>query len=61
MLAGARAVIATTRPVRDEDAQALGTALYETNHRHLGTALRSAQLALQSKRIDWAAFRTIVP
>ena len=61
VLAGAKAVVATSRPVRDGDAQAIGTRLYAASHPHLGQALRSAQLDLRSGEIDWAAFRTIVP
>ncbi len=61
VLAGASAVIATSRAVRDDEARAIGAALYASGQDDLGPALRSAQLALRAEPIDWAAFRTIVP
>ena len=68
VLAGSSEVVATTRRVRDEDAQRLGTMLAAARNEGatghlLAKALRSAQIAAHrvNPKIDWAAFRAFTP
>lgn len=63
LAAGSHSVIAATRPVRDDIANALVTALYERWRpgANVGESLREAQLALarQAPEEDWFSFRHI--
>lgn len=61
ILAGAREVVATSRPVRDVDAQRIGQLLYVEPEVSLAESLRRAQVAAASEVEDWAAFRVLVP
>ncbi len=64
LAAGSRSVIAATRPVEDEIANALVSALYERwrSGEDTGQSLREAQLALmrQAPDEDWFSFRHMV-
>jgi CHAT domain-containing protein len=65
LVAGSRAVVASTRPVRDDVARAITSALYESlvadPHADLASALRDAQLAVRTRipDADWSAFRAL--
>ncbi len=64
--AGAQAVIASTRSVRDEESEALLRTLAPAVRAHpddVAEALREAQLALRhdAPDADWAAYRAFVP
>lgn len=63
VLAGARAVVAASRPVTDATARRLSELLYERPGEPLPRALRRAQLRLKKDdpTADWAAFRAIAP
>lgn len=63
VLAGAREVLATTRPVRDSEAAAVTGNLYREFDRRLGEALQRVQIDAARRRpdLDWAAFRVYVP
>jgi cellulose synthase operon protein C len=67
VLAGARWVAATTRPVRDAEAHAVIREFYarlaEQDGAGAAAALRSAQLAVMEREpeADWASFRVLVP
>jgi tetratricopeptide (TPR) repeat protein len=67
VLGGADEVVAATRPVRDADAAAVMDALYAQLSPGAGAtlapALARAQAALETSgaRVDWAAFRVVVP
>jgi len=64
ILAGARAVVASSRPVDDRMAAALSAALYEARGRPEAPALpeqlRQAQRLLRDKGQDWSAFRVLI-
>ncbi len=66
ILAGARAVVAATRPIDDALAERLMRALYEAPSgpsMDLGAALREAQITVrrETPAADWASFRVLVP
>ncbi|MCA9551015.1 MAG: CHAT domain-containing protein, partial [Myxococcales bacterium] len=63
ILAGARGVVAATRPVPDATARALMEALYAEDPSDLVVALHRAQARLRAHdpEADWAAFRIFVP
>lgn len=67
LIAGSRAVVATSRPVDDALAERVMTALHlelgATPGLDLAAALREAQLAVrrETPAADWAAFRVLVP
>lgn len=62
LAAGASEVVATTRPVSDEDARRLAMELYKGGWpRDLAADLQQAQLRLRDSAVDWAAFRVFVP
>jgi tetratricopeptide (TPR) repeat protein len=63
VLAGADAVIAASRPIRDQVARELLEALQTRLHDPLPVALNHAQRQMiqRSPHADWAAFRAIVP
>ena len=64
VVAGAREVIATARPVQDRFAAELSDALYaqRIDHLSLPVALRHAQRALRHRHPShWAAYRVLVP
>ncbi|MCB9649195.1 MAG: CHAT domain-containing protein [Deltaproteobacteria bacterium] len=63
ILAGARGVVAATRPVPDAAARALMEALYTEDPSDLVGALHRAQARLRAHdpEADWAAFRIFVP
>jgi CHAT domain-containing protein len=67
VLAGARWVVASTRPVKDVDASAIVTALYAGRavlpDAEIAAQLRAAQTKLIAAvpAVDWASFRVIVP
>ncbi len=69
VVAGAHAVVAPTRPVKDELARALSEALYtallrgRSREASLPAALHEAQAALAAAHPgwDWAAFRALTP
>ncbi|MCB9651204.1 MAG: CHAT domain-containing protein [Deltaproteobacteria bacterium] len=60
---GAREVLATARPVRDEVARAITMAVHQPGAHDLAEALRRAQLDLMARdpSADWAAFRVVSP
>jgi CHAT domain-containing protein len=64
LLAGASTVIAPMRPVADEDASLVTTALYAAwpRSQDLITALQRASIELRRKmpQADWASFRALV-
>jgi hypothetical protein len=61
LAAGAEAVIATTRRVKDTDAQALSAGLYGPNApASLSKALHLAQKKLQASKADWQSFRVLI-
>jgi len=64
ILAGARAVVASSRPVDDRMAARLSEALYEQGGRPeppaLPERLRQAQRKLRDEGADWSAFRVLV-
>ncbi|HEY8206535.1 MAG TPA: CHAT domain-containing protein [Myxococcaceae bacterium] len=64
LLAGARAVIAASRPVDDRMTARLSAALYEAGGRPepaaLPERLRKAQRSLRADGQDWSAFRVLV-
>jgi CHAT domain-containing protein len=65
LLAGAREVVASTRPADDREVPAFFADLYRRWDREpdLAVALQSAQLAWrrQSPQADWSSFRLFVP
>lgn len=67
LIAGSRAVVATSRPVDDALAERVMTALHlalgESPGIDLAASLRDAQLAVrrETPAADWAAFRALVP
>lgn len=67
VLAGARWVVATTRPVRDADAHAVVREFYarldDLDADEAAAVLREAQLAVREREPgrDWASFRVFVP
>lgn len=63
VLRGAAQVLAATRPVRDEVAQAITRAVHAPGIPDLAAGLRAAQQDLRARDpdADWAAFRVVVP
>jgi CHAT domain-containing protein len=67
VLGGADEVVAATRPVRDADAAVVMDALYARLLPGAGAALAlalaraQADLEASGARVDWAAFRVVVP
>ncbi|WP_437972841.1 CHAT domain-containing protein [Sorangium sp. So ce295] len=63
LIAGARSVIAATRPVDDALAERVMTALYAGERGEAGAQLREATLAAlrADPSSDWASFRVLVP
>ena len=63
LAAGALGVIATTRPIHDQQAAKMSTELYRGDVADLPATLRQAQLRLAKScaDCDWSAFRALVP